>query len=62
MPRTKAVSPEQASGKVAEMYSALNNKLGSVPNIFQHMAASPAVLEAYLGLSATAGGLSLIHI
>ena len=59
MPRTQAANPEQASGELAEMFEGINNKLGKVPNIFKHMGASPAVLEAYLNLSGAAGGTSL---
>jgi uncharacterized peroxidase-related enzyme len=33
------------------MYDAIHKTLGSVPNIFQGMASSPAVLEAYLNAS-----------
>ncbi len=59
MPRTQAANPEQASGKLAEMFEGINNKLGKVPNIFKHMGASPAVLEAYLNFSGAAAGTSL---
>ncbi|MBY0357861.1 MAG: carboxymuconolactone decarboxylase family protein [Candidatus Obscuribacterales bacterium] len=58
MPRLQAVNPETATGKTKELFTGINGKLGRVPNVFLHMANSPAVLEAYLGFSgALAGGM-----
>lgn len=51
MTRLKAVSPEQASGKTKELFSAINSKFGVVPNIMKTMGNSPAFLEGYLNLS-----------
>ena len=55
MQRLKAVSPETASGKAKELLDAVQEKLGMTPNLIRTMAGSPAVLEAYLGLT---GGLA----
>ena len=51
MARIKAVSKEAATGKTADMYQAIHGMLGTIPNMMQTMAASPALLEGYLGLS-----------
>ncbi len=55
MQRLKAVNPETASGKAKELLDAVQDKLGMTPNLIRTMAGSPAVLEAYLGLT---GGLA----
>ncbi|MBX9876958.1 MAG: peroxidase-related enzyme [Candidatus Obscuribacterales bacterium] len=56
MSRIAAISPESATGKVKDIYDAINKKLGKVPNIFQHMANSPAVLEGYMSFSRALDG------
>lgn len=53
MPRLTAVNPTEATGKTKDLFAAVNAKLGMVPNMMRTMAASPAVLEAYLGFSGT---------
>jgi uncharacterized peroxidase-related enzyme len=58
MARISAVSPENASGEVQEMYGILKKKVGKVINIFQMMGNSPAVLGAYMALSEAAGKTS----
>jgi len=58
MSRLNAIDPSTATGKAKELLDAVKGKLGLVPNMTKAMAASPAVLEAYLGFSgALAGGL-----
>jgi uncharacterized peroxidase-related enzyme len=58
MTRLDAVNPETATGKVQEMFTAIQGKLGSVPNMMRTMGNSSAVLNGYLGLSsALSGGL-----
>jgi len=58
MSRLQAVNPSTATGKAKDLLDAVKRKLGLVPNMTKVMAASPAVLEAYLGFSgALAGGL-----
>lgn len=57
MPRLNALDPARATGRARELLDAVKAKLGIVPNMTRTMAASPAVLEGYLGLSgALAGG------
>lgn len=51
MPRLKAVTPEEATGKTKEIYDGLIEKMGKVINIFQGMGNSPAALKAYLSMS-----------
>jgi uncharacterized peroxidase-related enzyme len=58
MSRIHAVDPSTAAGKTRLLLDAVKTKLGIVPNMTRVMAASPAVLEAYLNFSgALAGGL-----
>ena len=58
MSRLHAVDPSTATGKSKELLDAVKSKLGIVPNMTRVMAASPVVLESYLGFSgALAGGL-----
>jgi len=58
MSRLQAVNPSTATGKAKDLLDAVKGKLGLVPNMTRVMAASPAVLESYLGFSgALAGGL-----
>ena len=59
MPRTAQANPEQATDNLAVMFDTLNKKLGKIPNVFRHMGASPAVLEAYLALSGASAKTSL---
>lgn len=51
MTRLKALSPDEATGKAKEMFTAVNNKFGVVPNMIRTMGNSPAVLEGYLNFS-----------
>lgn len=51
MTRLTALSPENASGKTKELFTAINGKLGMVPNMMRTMGNSSAVLEGYLNLS-----------
>lgn len=53
MTRLNALKPEQATGKTKELFNAIQNKLGMVPNMMRTMGNSPAFLEAYLNLSST---------
>jgi uncharacterized peroxidase-related enzyme len=52
MIRLKALSPDEVAGKTKEMFTAVNNKFGVVPNMIRTMGNSPALLEAYLNFSA----------
>lgn len=51
MTRLTALSPEAATGKTKELFTAINGKLGMVPNMMRTMGNSSAVLDGYLGLS-----------
>lgn len=51
MTRLKALKPDQATGKAKEMFTAVNNKFGVVPNMIRTMGNSPALLEGYLNFS-----------
>jgi uncharacterized peroxidase-related enzyme len=58
MSRIAAIEPSAATGKAKDLLSAVQHKLGLVPNMTKVMVNSPAVLEGYLGLSgALSGGL-----
>jgi uncharacterized peroxidase-related enzyme len=59
MTRLTAVAPETATGKVKELFTAVEGKLGSVPNMMRTMGNSAAVLEGYLNLSGALGKGSL---
>jgi uncharacterized peroxidase-related enzyme len=56
MSRIIALDPAAASGKTAELFTAVKSKLGMVPNLMRTFGHSPAAFEAYLGFSATLGG------
>jgi uncharacterized peroxidase-related enzyme len=51
MTRLKALSPDEVTGKAKEMFTAVNNKFGVVPNMIRTMGNSPALLEGYLNFS-----------
>lgn len=58
MQRLQQVNPESATGKAKELLSAIQKKMGKVPNILKVMANSPAALEAYFSFSgAMASGI-----
>ncbi|MBF0457614.1 MAG: hypothetical protein HQK99_06945 [Nitrospirae bacterium] len=45
MPLIKTVSPEEATGKTAEIFSTIKGVMGKVPNPMQLYAVSPAIFE-----------------
>lgn len=49
--RLTQVEPAQATGKVKELYDAVNAQIKMIPNLFRVFANSPQVLEGYLSLS-----------
>ncbi|MFC0181957.1 alkylhydroperoxidase AhpD family core domain-containing protein [Pseudarcicella hirudinis] len=51
MQRISAIAPENATGKNQELFTKVKAKFGGVPNIMRTMAASPAVLDAYLSFN-----------
>lgn len=59
MTRLKALSPDEATGKTKELFTAIQGKLGMVPNMMRGMGNSAAFLEGYLGLSGALSGGTL---
>lgn len=59
MTRLKALSPDEATGKTKTLFTAIESKLGMVPNMMRTMGNSPAFLESYLNLSGALGGGTL---
>lgn len=55
MPRIAPVNPTTADTGVQATLAAVKAKIGMVPNLFATFAHSPAVLNAYLGLSDALG-------
>ncbi|MBQ4809841.1 carboxymuconolactone decarboxylase family protein [Pseudoalteromonas luteoviolacea] len=51
MRRIKPVDPSTAEGKTKEVIDLAQKQFGDIPNAFKTLASSPAVLEAFLGLS-----------
>ncbi|MEW6246491.1 MAG: peroxidase-related enzyme [Nitrospirota bacterium] len=49
MQRITAIDPEAATGKAKDLMEKVRTSLRAIPNLVRTMAASPAVLEAYLG-------------
>ena len=50
---------ESAPAAAQPLLQAVNQQLGSVPNLFRLVATSPAALEGYLGMSGALGKGSL---
>jgi len=59
MSRVQSITPEKAKPAVQAIYTAIEKKLGKLPNIFLNMGNSPAVLKGFLGLSAAVDETSL---
>lgn len=59
MARLPIITPEKATGKAQELLTAVQKKLGLIPNMTRVMVNSPAVLEAYIGFSGALDGGSL---
>ncbi len=51
MENLNALNPDEASGKTKELFNAVQQKLGMVPNMMRTMGNSSAVLEGYLNFS-----------
>jgi uncharacterized peroxidase-related enzyme len=58
MTRVQSITLEKATPEVKGMLEGIQKKMGKLPNIFQNMGNSPAVLKAYLELSGAAGSTS----
>jgi len=59
MSRINKVNHDQASGKAKALLDGVQAKIGMTPNMMRAMAASPAVLDAYLQFSGALGKGSL---
>lgn len=59
MPRIEAIDPKAAQGKTKQLFEAVGQKLGRVPNLFRTLGNSPAALQAYLDFGATLAGGAL---
>lgn len=53
--RIQPIDPATATGRAQELLNAVKAKMGVTPNLTRVMAASPVVLEGYLGLSGALG-------
>ena len=56
MSRLNSIAPEQATGKTAELFGAVQKKMGMVPNLVRVLGNSPAALESYLQFSGSLSG------
>ena len=59
MSRLPIIDPEKSTGKAHELLTAIQKKLGLVPNMTRVMVNSPAVLEAYIAFSGALDGGNL---
>ena len=55
MARLNVVTPQQASGRVKELFGGIQAAVGMIPNIYQGVANSPAALEGLLHLGKVLG-------
>lgn len=53
--RIETLNPETTTGTSKELFDAVNNKLGFIPNLIKVFGNSPATLKAYLKLGEIAG-------
>jgi len=51
MQNISALNPDKATGKLKDLFTAIQSKFGMVPNMMRTMGNSPAVLNAYLSFS-----------
>ncbi len=54
--RIKTLNPETTGGTAKELFNAVENKLGFIPNLIKVFGNSPATLKAYLSLGEINGG------
>src|SRR5579872_4718549 len=55
MQRITALDPEKTTGKVKDLFYAIQTKLGMVPNMMRTMGNSHAVLDGYLSFNGALG-------
>ena len=48
--RIETLNPEKTEGKSKELFNAVQNKLGFIPNLIKVFGSSPATLQTYLSL------------
>jgi uncharacterized peroxidase-related enzyme len=59
MSRINPIAPEKAEAAVKPLFESISKKLGRIPNVFQTMGHSAAVLDGYLKLSESIDKTSL---
>lgn len=59
MPRIEPLTDDQATGQAAELFSAITQKVGKVPNIYRTLGQAPSVLAGLLELGKALDGGSL---
>lgn len=59
MPRIEPVTDQQAQGQTAELFEAITQKVGKVPNLYRTLGHSPSVLGGLLQLGDNLDGGSL---
>ncbi|MFK7788404.1 MAG: carboxymuconolactone decarboxylase family protein [Phycisphaeraceae bacterium] len=59
MPRIQPLSDDQATGQAADLFGAITQKVGKVPNLYRTLGQAPSVLAGLLQLGETLDGGSL---
>lgn len=59
MPRIAPLTDDQATGQAAELFGAITQKIGKVPNLYRTLGQAPSVLAGLLQLGETLDGGSL---
>lgn len=59
MQRLKSVDPQVATGRTKELFEAVQQAFGMIPNTVRVMANSPAVLDSFLAFSGAMGGVGI---
>ena len=59
MPRIEPLTDDQATGQAAELFSAITQKVGKVPNLYRTLGQAPSVLGGLLQLGEALDGGSL---
>ena len=59
MPRIAPLTDDQATGQAAELFSAITQKVGKVPNLYRTLGQAPSVLAGLLKLGEALDGGSL---
>ena len=59
MQRLQSVNPELAQGRTRELFDAVQQEFGVIPNTVRVMANSTAVLDSYLAFATAMGGAKI---